>query len=156
MSDYSEELREFVIRSDAYAKQPIGTADALMILSAADEIASLGAQLSAYANENTNLRNDLVLLGMAKDGELDSLKTQLASARKALEWVRDQRWDENADLDTICTHAEHALTDEEGKPTGSNKQYSCPCGIGPEPCPAADGKPLCACSSALREQGETK
>lgn len=67
------------------------------------EIASLRARL-AEAQE-ANLAN----IAFAKDQV-----AQLASARKALEWVRDQRWDENADLDTICTHAERALTDEKG------------------------------------------
>lgn len=76
------------------------------------------ARLAEALDEIANLKHDIerhLEIASAQEGEIASLRAQLASARKALEWVRDQRWDENADLDTICTHAERALTDEEGK-----------------------------------------
>ena len=47
MSDYRKELYDFVERSHADSPRSIGMADATIIIAAADEIASLRAQLAS-------------------------------------------------------------------------------------------------------------
>lgn len=47
-------------------------------------------------------------------------------ALKTLKWIAEQRWDENADLDTICTAAERALASATAQDQGGAKSDSGP------------------------------
>lgn len=102
MSDYWD--RDIVerLRSRAeYAKQEkTGTADgdAVHLNQAADEIERLRAEVSAYAGTNTNLRNDLVQCGMARDHFADMVEGAAASA-KFVKWALQEGTWEGCDLD---------------------------------------------------------
>lgn len=50
---------------------------------AAAEIERLRAELAEYAGSNTNLRNDIVQMGMARD----SAERALREAREVIQWV---------------------------------------------------------------------
>ncbi len=45
-----------------------------------------------------------------------------AEVRKRLEWIANARWDDNADLDALCTYAEQAL-DSLSAPAPAQESY---------------------------------
>jgi len=44
------------------------------------------------------------------EGETEYLQRQIKNLRETLSWIVAQRWNEDADLDEICTRAEKALS----------------------------------------------
>lgn len=63
------------------------------------EIERLRAELAEYAGSNTNLRNDIVQMGMARD----SAERALREAREAIQWV--ETWVSNP----VGSYSVHAL-----------------------------------------------
>ena len=65
---------------------------------AADEIERLRAELKTTRN------TALINLAAARNQRLETERLTTA-----LNWIGEQRWNENADLDEICTRAERSL-----------------------------------------------
>lgn len=99
------------------------TYDALQEL--IDERDTLRATISRLTEERDGLvRNadEWSLVALAEKQKSLALIAKIEGLSKALEWIVEQRWNEDADLDTICTHAEKAigtttLPDADGAPS---------------------------------------
>lgn len=73
---------------------------------------TLGSHCGEYRIQDDDYRGISLSRASAKHmlAEYDRLtRPAPAGMREALEWIRDQRWSETADLDNICARAEAAL-----------------------------------------------
>lgn len=86
-------------------KRECGRYERVMGGTMCDQCAILRSELSAYAGQNTNLRNDLVQLGMAKDGEIEDLRARLATSDERVEDI----WKHGLSLEAQLASARKAL-----------------------------------------------